>query len=130
MNKVIWNAPRSRGVGSSCRQIGEETWNMTATPETSDDARDVVAPAQATLQSVSLPAVLITEQEVLLSTVAAVPAESTPTRWWTDVTRVIAAALRRMALTSRADSRKVRGHVPERYYYLERALMSREMGRL
>jgi hypothetical protein len=130
MNKVIWNAPRPRGVGTGCRQIGEETWNMTATPETSDDARDVVAPAQATLQSVSLPAVLITEQEVLLSTVAAVPAESTPTRWWTDVTRVIAAALRRMALTSRADSRKVRGHVPERYYYLERALMSREMGRL
>ncbi len=103
---------------------------MTATPETSDDTRDVVAPAEPTLQSVSPAAVLITEQEVLLSTAAAVPAESTPTRWWTDVARVIAAALRRMVLTSPADSRQVRRYVPERYIYLERALMSREMGRL
>jgi hypothetical protein len=103
---------------------------MTATPETSDAARDVVAPAEPTLQSVSRAALLITEQEVLLGTAAAVPAESTPTRWWTDVARVIAAALRRMVLTSPADSRQVRRYVPERYNYLERAVMSREMDRL
>src|SRR5271167_1925223 len=136
MNTVIGNAPRRWGVGSNwlpinCRRNGEETWNMTATPETSDETRDVVAPAEPALHSVSQAAVLITEQEVLLSTAAAVRAESTPTtRWWTDVARLIAAALRRMVLTSPGDSRQVRRYVPERYYYLERALMSREMGRL
>jgi len=103
---------------------------MTATLETSDETRDVVAPAEPTLQSVCSAAVLITEQEVLLGTAAAVPAESTRTRWWTDVARVAVGAVRRMVATSPADSRQVRRHVPERYSYLERALMSREMDRL
>lgn len=104
--------------------------NMTATPETCDETRDVVALAEPSLQSVSPAAVLIPEAEVLLSTAAAVRAESTTTRWWTDVARVIAAALRRMVLMSLADSRQVRRYVPEPYNYLERALMSREMFRL
>ena len=104
---------------------------MTATPETSDETLDLVAPAEPALHPVSQAAVLMTEQEVLLSTAAAVRAESTPTtRWWTDVARQVTAVLRRMVLASPGDSRQVRWYVPDRYYYLERALMSREMGRL
>ncbi len=102
---------------------------MTAHPETSDETRDVVTPAERTLQSLSAVPVLITEQEVLLSTAAAVPVQPT-TRWWTGAAHVIAAALHRMVLTSPPDSRPVRRYVAERYDYLERALMSREMGRL
>lgn len=102
---------------------------MTAHPEASDETRDVVTPAGRTPQSLSTVPVLITEQEVLLGTAATVPAQPT-TRWWTGAARIIAAALHRMVLTSPPDSRPVRRYVPERYNYLERALMSREMGRL
>jgi hypothetical protein len=111
----------------SCRRDGEERWKMTATPETSDTTRDGVGPA---LQSASPAAVLVTEQEVLLGTAASVPAESTTKRWWVDAARVVAAALRRMVPTSQADSLQVRRYVPERYDYLERAIMSRAMDRL
>ena len=102
---------------------------MTAHPETSDETRDVATPAERTLQSLSPLPVLISEQEVLLSTAAAVPVQPT-TGWWTGAARVIAAALHRMVRTSPPDSRPVRRYVPARYNYLERALMSREMGRL
>jgi hypothetical protein len=117
-------------VPVNCRRGGEETLEMTATPETSDGTRDVVGPAEHILQPVFSAPVLITEQEVLLSTTAAVPASPATTRWWTAAARGIAVALRRAVPMSPTDSRPVQRYAPERYDYLERALMSREMGRL
>ena len=103
---------------------------MTATPETSNGTWDVVGPAERTLQPVSSAPVLVTEQEVLLSTTAAVSASPTTTRWWTAAARGVAVALRRIAPMSAAVSGPVQRYAPKRYGYLERALMSREMGRL
>jgi hypothetical protein len=88
--------------------------NSPAAPARTADAHD-----QATVQpysaapsvEVGSTEVLITEQEVLFGT---------------------AAALRARRNVSRAErpSRARRGEVPRRYGFLERALMAREMGRL
>jgi len=73
--------------------------------------------------------VLISEKEVLFSTTAAVPLRPT-TRWWSEATGVVVAAMHRMSLTSRADGRQPRQDYPRRYEFLERSCMAREMGRL
>lgn len=117
-------------VPVNCRRDREETLEMTATPETSDGTWDVVGPAERPLQPVSSAPVLISEHEVLLSTTAAMPASPTTTRWWTAAARGIAVALRRAVPMSPTDSRQVQRYAPKRYDYLERSLMSREMGRL
>ena len=66
--------------------------------------------------------VLITEQEVMLGTAAAVRPRSIPiTRRMIGVLRVVGAALR---------PPPPRPHYARRAYYLERAAMSREMDRL
>jgi hypothetical protein len=68
------------------------------------------------------PAVLITEQEVMLGTTAVVSPRSTPiTRRMINVFGVVAAALR---------PPPPRPHYARRAAYLERAAMSREMDRL
>ena len=79
--------------------------------------------------AVSPAPVLITEKEVLFSTTAAVPLRPT-TRWWSEATGVVVAAMHRMSLTSRADGRQPRQDYPRRYEFLERSCMAREMDRL
>jgi len=90
---------------------------------------DPTSDAQLTLEAASPTPILITEQEVLFSTAAAVPVQPTTTRRWIQATHVIAAGLHRMFLTT-ADTRPARRHHPERFRYLEDALMAREMHRL
>lgn len=76
--------------------------------------------------------ILITEQEVVFGTSAAVSLPRTKTtRRLTDATRVVVANLRRTFLTSTARPRPARRHYPPRSNgYLEHALMAREMHRL
>jgi hypothetical protein len=71
---------------------------------------------------------LITEQEVVFGTAAAVPVQ--PVRWWTGATRVVAEAMHRIFVTSSADPRPKRRHYPPRATYLEYSRMRREMDRL
>jgi hypothetical protein len=68
--------------------------------------------------------VLITEQEVLFGTAAAVP----PRRQ--NISRRFVASIRQMFSVSAPTSRPRRGDYPKRYEFLERALMAREMDRL
>jgi hypothetical protein len=68
--------------------------------------------------------VLITEQEVLFGTAAAVPARREGVR------RRFIALMKRMSAVVVEASRPPRPSVPKRYEFLERALMAREMDRL
>jgi hypothetical protein len=76
------------------------------------------------------PPILIPGQEVAFSTAAALGVQRKTPRWWLRATRVIAAALRRLFLTSTADSRRPQRYSPRRYSFLENAIMAREMDRL
>jgi hypothetical protein len=70
--------------------------------------------------------VLITEQEVLLSTAAAVtvPSKKTAEQW------IALLRPRRLFMHSRADERAAKHrHYPHHYVFLEQALMAREMER-
>ena len=87
-------------------------------------------PAAKPPAAVSPAQVLITEKEVRFSTAAAVPLRPTTTRWWSEATGVVVAAMHRMSLTSRADGRQPRQDYPRRYEFLERSCMAREMDRL
>jgi hypothetical protein len=53
-----------------------------------------------------------------------------PTQWLADASRVVAASVRRIFLTPVEVARPPRKSNPERYKYLERSLMAREMDRL
>jgi hypothetical protein len=71
--------------------------------------------------------ILITEQEVLLSTAAAVtaPRKKTAEQW------IALLRPRRPFMHSRADDRSAKHrHYPRHYAFLEQALMGREMDRL
>jgi hypothetical protein len=72
--------------------------------------------------------VLITEQQVLLSTAAAVALPPAKTRRWSYPIEAVSAALRAMFAAS--EKPPARRHYPKRHGYLENALMSREMDRL
>jgi hypothetical protein len=98
--------------------------------------RQGVAPAdsaegRAGVESVVEPAVaeapiLITEQEVLLSTAAAVtvPSKKTAEQW------IALLRPRRLFMHSRADERAAKHkHYPHQHLFLEQALMAREMER-
>jgi hypothetical protein len=98
--------------------------------------RPDVAPADSTdgragVESVLEPAaaeapILITEQEVLLSTAAAVtiPSKKIAEQW------IALLRQRRLFLHSRADKRAAKHrHYPHHYVFLEQALMAREMER-
>jgi hypothetical protein len=98
--------------------------------------RPCVAPAdsaegRAGVESVVEPAVaeapiLITEQEVLLSTAAAVtvPSKKTAEQW------IALLRPRRLFMHSRADERAAKHkHYPHQHLFLEQALMAREMER-
>ena len=71
---------------------------------------------------------LITEQQVLFSTAAAVALPPAKTRRWTDTIHAISGALRGMfAATEKPPARQ---HYPKRHDWMDNALMAREMDRL
>jgi hypothetical protein len=71
---------------------------------------------------------LITEQQVLFSTAAAVALPPAKTRRWSYRIQAVSAALGAMFAAS--EKPPARRHYPKRHGYLENALMSREMDRL
>ena len=71
---------------------------------------------------------LITEQQVLLSTAAAVALPPAKTRWWSGTIHAVSGALH--AIFASSEKPPARRHYPKHYDYLENALMSREMDRL
>ncbi|MDT5045797.1 MAG: hypothetical protein QOG75_1650 [Mycobacterium sp.] len=84
---------------------------MSESPTTSAKAPDVIQDPEPTVAEdrVFQAPVLVTEQEVMFSTAAAVPMPPTT------ITRRLIDAIR---------------HYPQRFSYLDRALMAREMYRL
>ncbi len=75
--------------------------------------------------------VLITEQQVLFATAAAVPLQPAKTsRRWAEAARAIGASLRAAFVTSSNEARPQRRHYPSRNDFLEDSRMSREMLRL
>lgn len=69
---------------------------------------------------------LITEQQVMFSTAAAVQLPAT-TRRWTDAIGSVTGAVRAFFADLREPAQR---HHPKRYDYLENSLMGREMERL
>jgi hypothetical protein len=69
---------------------------------------------------------LITEQQVLFSTAAAVALPPAKTRRWSDT---VSTALRAIFLAE-SEKKAGRRHYPKRHVWLDNALMSREMHRL
>ena len=75
--------------------------------------------------------VLITEQQVLFATAAAVPLQPTKTsRRWTEVVRAFGASVRAAFVTSSDDTQPKPRHYPSRNDFLEDSRMAREMMRL
>ena len=75
--------------------------------------------------------VLITEQQVLFATAAALPLQPAKTsRRWTEVVRAIGVSVRAAVVTSSEEARPKRQHYPARNDYLDDSRMAREMLRL
>lgn len=74
--------------------------------------------------------VLITEQQVLFSSTAAVALPPAKTRRWTEAVLAVAATVKAAFVTSKDDARPKRRHYPPRADYLEDSRMAREMYRL
>ena len=75
--------------------------------------------------------VLITEQQVLFATAAAVPLPPAKIgRRWIEAVRSIGAGLRAATVTSSNEARPKRRHYPARNDYFEDSRMAREMFRL
>jgi hypothetical protein len=92
--------------------------------EVVEQPRDVVEASPRT-------PVLITEQQVLFATAAALPLQPTKTsRRWTEVMRAIGASVTAAFVTSSDEARPARRHYPARNEYLEGSRMAREMLRL
>jgi hypothetical protein len=96
----------------------EHTSDAAAVLETQSPLSDVEAPPAPTL---------ITEQEVVFGTAAAVRPPSTT--WWARAARVLAAPTR-VFVTTAADSQPKRRHYPPRLDFLDDSRMDREMYRL
>ncbi len=97
------------------------------TPATTADAVDEAVPqppSAAPSVEVSSTEVLITEQEMVFSTAAAVGVRRE------NIGRRLAAIVRRLFATSTDASRPRRRYYLPRYEFLEHARMAREMGRL
>jgi hypothetical protein len=95
-----------------------------ASPKTIEQSADIAEASPRT-------PVLITEQQVLFATAAAVPLQPAKTgRRWTEVVRAIGASVRAAFVTSSDDAQPKRRHYPARNEYLEDSRMSREMLRL
>jgi hypothetical protein len=90
-----------------------------------DESREVLvtsAPASTETQT------LITEQQVLFSTAAAVALPPAKTRRWSDTVSAVGTALRAMFAAS--EKPRAQRHYPKRHVWLDNALMAREMDRL
>ena len=75
--------------------------------------------------------VLITEQQVLFATAAALPLQPANTsRRWPEVVRAIGASVRAAVVTSSDEARPKRQHYPARNDFLDDSRMAREMLRL
>jgi hypothetical protein len=95
-----------------------------ASPEADERLADV-------LEATPRTPVLITEQQVLFATAAAVPLHPAKTsRSWTDRARTIGASLRAAIVTPSNDALPKPRHYPSRNDYLEDSRMAREMLRL
>ena len=71
---------------------------------------------------------LITEQQVLFSTAAAVALPPAKPRRWNHTVHAVGTAVR--AMFAAPDKPAARQHYPKRHVWLDNALMSREMDRL
>jgi hypothetical protein len=92
-------------------------------PELDKNDTSPAAPANATETQT-----LITEQQVLLSTAAAVALPPAKTRRWSDALLAVASAVGTwFASAAKPPTKPV---YPKRHVWLENALMSREMDRL
>jgi hypothetical protein len=91
--------------------------------EGSRETSPVTSPATSTETEA-----LITEQQVLFGSAAAVALPPAKTRRWSDTVRAVSGALRAMFAAS--EKPPAQRHYPKRRGYLENALMSREMDRL
>jgi hypothetical protein len=95
-----------------------------APPEAVEQPADIAEAAPRT-------PVLITEQQVLFATAAAVPLQPSKTgRRWVEAVRAIGASLRAAVATSSNEDRPKRRHYPARNDFLEDSRMAREMMRL
>jgi hypothetical protein len=115
------------------QRVRKEASATVANPKpTATSATLVGAPGvESTFGPVSPAPILITEQEVVLGTAAVLRTPPPTTRRQTGATSVFLAALHhRMVLRSTANARSPRRHYPQRYAFLENALMGREMDRL
>jgi hypothetical protein len=93
-------------------------------PEFDESRERLVTPQQTSTESQAL----ITEQQVLFSTAAAVALPPAKTHWWSDTTHAVTGALRAMFAAS--EKPPARRHYPKRHVWLDNALMAREMDRL
>jgi len=92
---------------------------------------EVVAPDTEPAPNAAVPApVVITEQQVALSTAAAVQLRPARPRRWTAPVSAIAGAWHRIWLAPTPDAQKWPRHYPKSYAFLERASMARAMERL
>jgi hypothetical protein len=88
------------------------------------------APSGPELVTASDTPILVTEQEVVFGTAAAVPLRPGIAHWWIRASHVVLQAIRRTSLTSTAKTRPARRHYPSRLTYLEHSYMKREIRRL
>jgi hypothetical protein len=91
-----------------------------------EDSRETSPVASVTSSSETQ--ALITEQQVLFSTTAAVALPPAKTRRWSGTVSAVGTALRAMFAAS--EKPPARQHYPKRHVWLDNALMSREMDRL
>lgn len=101
-------------------------YSRTASADTADASYEPIlrAPSVAPADAAASAEVLITEQEVLFGTAAALPARRE------SIARRFVALMRRMFAVSAHASGPPRRDAPKRYEFLQRALMGREMDRL
>jgi len=106
--------------------MNEMSDSPTGLAATADDVDEPIPqpPSASPSVEVSSTEVLITEQEVVFSTAAAVGVHRE------NIGRRLAAIMRRLFATSTDASRPRPRHYPKRYEFLDQALMSREMDRL
>ena len=99
--------------------------DMTTTPPPElDESREILVSAPTSTEA----AALITEQQVLFSTAAAVALPPAKTRRWIGAVHAAGDAVRAMLATS--EKRPTKPLYPKRHAWLDNALMAREMGRL
>lgn len=101
---------------------------MTESHEASAATLQALSRHELPVETPSPATVLITKQEVVLGTKAAVQAWLGTRTWWTRGTRFVVSAIGRTLLPW-TDTRP-RRHYPSRSSYLERSCMQREIHRL